>query len=577
MATPRNNRKVNRETLDYPHIAVIFYETKKEKILRFVNIMNLSVHGVLIDSSHNLEKDFELNLMIRNIELNRWDTFFSRVAWVQVAEIERSSHAGLEFLFPIEQSTQHPPKTNDDFGDLVTPHDLNFLLNTRFVNILPNKDICTFLNCLDRVRLKPGIRFITQGEAPDSLYLIQKGVCSIQIQNITVTQCREGDIIGETVLLTKGVSAVSILSESDMILWQLPKDPYDKACKSHPDMKIFLTELLANRIENSTTTHLRQVGHYVMTHRLGEGNASLVYKGIHQKLRMPVAIKMINHVLAMDNSFFDNLKRKEKRIIRLNHPNIRLIYDITERYRTIFIVMEYLDGESLNSLIERKVRLPFSRVLSFLLQIAMGLAHAHDQKIIHRDIRPANIFIENDDHIKLLDFGLACSQKQEKRYQTDMVHYMSPEQIKGNPVNHKTDIYSFGILAYELFTGKKPFTSEDKKDVLHLHTNTSIPDPQILVPDLPDMIKSLIVKACDKSPDQRYGAMKEIIEELILISQSLKEKITVNDQTKKEVTVLLISHTKKQTNSLNRLLDDFSRHVQKEGLTVTVTGKAQIT
>ena len=106
MATPRNNRKANREALDYPQIAVIFYETQKEKILKFVTVMNLSVHGVLIESGIDLKKNFELNLMIRNVELNQWDTFFSRVAWVQVGESDRSFHAGLEFLFPVEQSVQ---------------------------------------------------------------------------------------------------------------------------------------------------------------------------------------------------------------------------------------------------------------------------------------------------------------------------------------------------------------------------------------------------------------------------------------------------------------------------------------
>ncbi|MCF6247451.1 MAG: protein kinase [Desulfobacula sp.] len=585
MATPRNNRKANRKTLDDPQIAVISYETKNKKILRFVNVMNLSVHGILIESGHDLKKDFELNLMILNVELNQWDTFFSRVAWVQVAEIELSFHVGLEFLFPIESSDEpseeQTKQINNNFHHKVAPQDLNFILNTPLVNTLRNEDICSFLNCMDRIILDPGVRFLIQKETWDNLYIIQKGVCSIQIEHKdnkrhTVVQCREGDVIGEAALLTGRPSNASIISESDMILWQLSKDRYDRACISHPNIKNILTELFTTHIENSITTDLRNVGRYLMTHPIGGGDTGFIYKGKHKRLGMPVAIKMITHNLAMDAEFLDNFRRKGKRITKLNHPNIVQIYDINELYRTIFIVMEYLDGESLKTLLERKVRLPFSRVLSFLLQISAGLAHAHDHKIVHRDISPANIFIVNDDHIKLLDFGMACSQKEKAIYKTDRVHYMSPEQIKNNPVDHRSDIYSFGILAYELFTGKMPFADDNKKAMMNMYANTQVPDPKLLVPDLPDRVNALIIKACAKSPDKRYTSMNEIIEELNHISQSCKERPPTHSQVENEITVLLISHTINQTHSLNRLLDNFSQQAQKEGFTVKVTGKAQI-
>jgi tRNA A-37 threonylcarbamoyl transferase component Bud32 len=578
MATSRNLRKEDRKELNRPNIALLSYRKSDQQHANlFVNLQNFSVHGVLIQSQTDFNQNFELKLMIRNAELRQWDSFFCRVAWLQKQEFSKAFNIGLEFLFPVDISNDINKKIHNG----LSPSDLDFILNTRLLNTLPKEGVCSFLNCMEQIAIQPGHRFITQGDQGDSLYIVQKGLCSIQIREEnatlqTVAQRREGDVIGEMALLTGETRTASVISESNMILWKLPRESFDTACADYPDIREFLTELLTNRLENSTVTGVRNVGRYIMTHRIGQGGWSFVYKGRHKHLNMPVAIKMMKHNQAMDRDFLNNFRREGKLIAKLNHPNIVQIYDIEELYRTIFIIMECLEGESLETLLERKGGLPFSRALSFLIQVGSGLAYAHDKKIIHRDVKPANVFITNDDIIKLLDFGLACSPGEEDFDQTGTVHYMSPEQIEGDPVDSRSDIYSFGILAYEVFTGRKPFAGEDLMAVMKMHQNTLMPDPRDLVPDIPERIAGLIAKSCAKNKDQRYSSMHEVVEELTAISNSLKEGVFFSAEAQKQITVMLITHGKDQSLSLNRLLDEFSTMAQEKGFSLSVAGKTQL-
>ncbi len=578
MTTDRDLRKVNRKKFSRPNIALIsFAAHDKQHTNLFVNIQNYSVQGVLVKSERSFENNSELKLMIQNHELERWDSFFCRVVWQQDAKTDGVVNIGLEFLFPVDVSKDEGRNIHNG----LSPEDLDFILNTRLLATLPKEGVCSFLNCMTQITLKPGFRFIKQGDQGDSLYIVQKGLCSIQIQEAnktlrTVNQGREGDVIGEMALLTGETRSASVISESDMILWKLPRESFDQACQSDPDIREFLTELLTNRLEKSTIIGVRNVGRYIMTHRIGHGGWSFVYKGKHKSLNMPVAIKMMKHNQAMDSDFLENFRREGKLIARLNHPNIVQVYDIEELYRTVFIIMECLEGESLEALLDRKGNLPFSRALKILIQIGTGLAHAHEQKIIHRDVKPDNVFILKDDQIKLLDFGLACAPGEEDFEQTGTIHYMSPEQIEGDPVDHRSDIYAFGILAYEIFTGQKPFFGDDLMAIMKMHKNDPLPDPREIVPDLPESITDLIFKACAKNQDERYDSMLELVEKLTAISNTLKEGVEMTSNVEKEITVLLITHDKDQKLTLTKLLDEFSQKAEDKGFSLNIAGNTQL-
>ena len=577
MNSLKSIRKADRGKLDCLCLSVISFFENNIPTYRFVNALNLSVQGVLVESDISFDKNCQVNFLIKDPESNQWNTFFCRIVWSKSAQAGKIHYIGLKFIFPISKSLDQDKI--DKFK--ICSEDFDFIQDTRLVKVLPEKGLCFFLNCLSRKILDPGIKFITQGKKEDSLYIIQKGLCSIQIQKQdgtiqTVSQRREGNIIGEIALLTGEPRTASVISESKMILWELKRNKFDTVCELYPDVRIFLTELLTNRLECSYVIGVRNIGRYVMTHRIGYGGWSFVYKGKHKTLNMPVAIKMMKHNQAMDPDFIENFRREGKIIALMSHPNIVQIYDIEEIYRTIFIIMEYLDGESLETLLERKGSLPFSRVLDFLLQICSALAYAHDKEIVHRDIKPANILIMDEDRIKLLDFGLACTPGKEDFEQTGTVQYMSPEQIEGDPVDLRADIYSLGIMAYEMFTGQKPFPEDDIMALMEMHVHNDIPDPSILIPDLPSSIKKFIFKACSKSPDLRYNKMYEIIEELSSAATMLKEKMNQKSNNEKEITVLLISHEKSQNIVLSKLLDEFNNRAETLGLSLMIAGKTQI-
>ncbi len=578
MASLPNHRKTSREELDRPILALISFEAEKLHTNLFVNILNLSVQGVLIKSTKNFKKNFELKLMVENYELKQWDSFYCRVAWRQDSDIENEYNIGLEFLFPVDISEDNNKKVHNG----LSPEDLNFILNHYLIKSLSNKGVCPFLNCLIQKTIDPKIKLITQGEITDSLFIIQQGVCSIERQKddstITIAHKGKNDIIGEMALFNKDARRTSVISETEMILWQLPVNVYDKACQLNPDTRHIITQIIMDRLENTTLPDVSSVGQYIIKHPSSINSRQFIFKGLHKHINLPVTIKMATHKKALNIDFIRKFKQECKIISQLNHPNIVQIYNIKERYRTYFIIMENLEGELLNSLLKRKGRFEPTNAIHLLTQIAAGLAYAHDNKIIHKELKPSNIFITDENIIKLLNFGLSWAANIDSTDEDNFVHYMSPEQVNNDPLDYQSDIYSFGILAYEIITGQKPFSGKEVSNVKKMHANNTIPDPQILTPELPDSLSNLIIKSCAKSPNLRYDSMKEVLDKLTTISHSLKLKTGSyqNMANEKEVTTLLIPHEKEQELSLIKLLDEFSELAIKKGFSIKLVGKTKL-
>ena len=450
--------------------------------------------------------------------------------------------------------------------------DLDFLMNTKLLKALTSETIDPLLDRLVPKELKKGERFITQGEEGESLFIIEQGLCSINVETDgslhTIAQRRKGDVVGEMALLTGEPRNAHIDAESRMRLWELSRDDFDNVSFEHPDLREFLTELLTNRLENSPVIAVRNVGRYTINNLLGQGGWSLVYRGRHRGLDRTVAIKMLKHNLAMNEDFLERFRNEAQVIARMNHPNVVGVFDILELYRTVFIVMEFLEGESLKSLLERKGALPFNRAVNFLLQICSGLAYAHQQGVVHLDVKPANIFIMPNDQVKIVDFGLACAPGDEDMWLKGTPKYMSPEQIEGDPVDERTDIYSLGITTYEMFTGQRPYPEDDVNKLLAMHLSEDVPDPRDLVPDLPEPLRRFILRACRRPPEERYPNMREVLGEI----ESLTQVVGVEDERptlpRRKTTLLLLSVDEARQQALDRLLDEFSAEAEKLGIKV---------
>jgi tRNA A-37 threonylcarbamoyl transferase component Bud32 len=457
----------------------------------------------------------------------------------------------------------------------MSPDDLKFLLNTKFFRAIPKESIKPLLKSLTFRHFDAGERFITQGDEGDSLYIIRRGSCIINLEKDNtlhpMARLKEGDIVGEMAVLTGERRSSHVDAESDIDLWSLSGTQFEALSRKYQDLRNFLTEIVTDRLSSSKLTAFRTVGKYVIKDVVGQGGWSMVYKGVHAKLNFPVAIKMMKHNMAMDEEFLRKFQNEATIIARLNHPNIVKVYDIEELYRTVFIIMEYLEGFSLGHMLEYMPKPSLPQILDVLLQICSGLEYAHKKGIIHQDIKPDNVFIQPDGRAKIVDFGLATPPGSMDIDLPGTIFYMSPEQILGNPVDERTDIYSLGITAYEMVTGKRPFPEDDMGKLMDYHIREDAPDPRILVPDLPDEISDFIVRSIRKNADERPKTVTEVLDELRPLAERMGIKFRPRERKKGKMMGLFLFYQDEHQLALNRLIDKFTSDVDEIGATLHLT------
>ena len=376
----------------------------------------------------------------------------------------------------------------------------------------------SLLSTLSFSHIKKGTRFICQGEIGHEAYVIQRGACMEIVEKDgalhPVGHRSEGDIVGMISLLTEEPRTMHVEAETDMDVWVIHRDQFKEISANDPDLNTFLTELIADRFDSRRPTAERTIGKYIATEIIGRGGYSIVYKGLHSTLNMPVAIKMMRHDLALQPEFLETFHNEAKIIASLNHENIIKVFDIDERYRTVFIIMEYLEGESLKMVLKRVKKIPPPLALSYISQICSALDHAHQKGLVHRDINPGNILVQKNDRIKLIDFGLACPAGTEDSFFGGALPYQPPELVEGEHPDVFSDIYSLGITAFELITGRLPFSSDNNKDLMDKIRNQEIPSPLEWVPDTPDVLNNFITIACRKDPEKRFKTIHHALEAL---------------------------------------------------------------
>jgi serine/threonine protein kinase len=328
----------------------------------------------------------------------------------------------------------------------------------------------------------------------------------------------------------------------------------------------------------------KKLGNYQIIERIGRGGMAEVYKGYHPKLDRVVAIKILHGFLAEGEDFLARFEREAKAVASLRHQNIVQIHDFDLQDDHYYMVMEFIDGETLNDKLRKLSKtgskMPLDEVESIIKQVAAALEYAHKRGIIHRDIKPSNILIDKHGQVYLTDFGIARIASTTQFTTTGALigtpAYMSPEQCKGVDISHVSDLYSLGIILYEMLAGKVPYDSETPLSVLQKHITEPVPSLYEYRTDLPSSFERIISKSLAKEPEDRYqsaidmsNALSRAIADQNTQEEPVKEEIKSEDSTRKPTVLMQVEEIPASTVQPTVVMEENEKKVKAEAIKET--------
>jgi eukaryotic-like serine/threonine-protein kinase len=283
-------------------------------------------------------------------------------------------------------------------------------------------------------------------------------------------------------------------------------------------------------------------GRYRLESKLGSGGMSTVYLAVDEVLDRQVAIKLLHREISEEADQLERFRREARAAARLSHPNLVGVIDAGEDDGRPYIVFEYIPGRTLKRRLQEEGRLPVDEAVAYAIEIGRGLTAAHARKLVHRDVKPQNVLIDPDGRAKVTDFGIARSLESKGLTATGRVlgttDYVSPEQAMGEDVDERSDVYSLGVVLYEMLTGDVPFSAETQVGVAMKHVNEPMPDVQARRPEVSAAVASVVDRATTKDPRDRYGTVAEMVRDL---EQTLEVEAARRGGTSGEATSVLDS------------------------------------
>jgi len=414
-------------------------------------------------------------------------------------------------------------------------------------------------------------RIISKGDEGDNMHIIMSGQVRVMLSDATgasrhVVKLGPRELVGEMALLTGDKRNADVIAEEPVETLVVDKETLQPLLRDYPPLARFLTEILGKRLERDGG--MEWVGKYRLLQKIGEGATSRVYQALHPALNRLVATKMLSHTLVYDTSFRDRFLQEARTIAGLVHPNIVQIFDTEAAYATYFIVMELVSGTDLSKLLKKRRILAPAEATDILRQMATALSYAHDQGIVHRDVKPANCAVDKTGRVKLMDFGIARRiQKNPSQKRAKVVEgtprYLAPEAAVGKPVDGRADIYSLGIMAFEMVTGRVPFYSETVRELLQMHVRKAPPDIDRIRSGLPEGLTRFIKGALVKRPDERLTDWPTILK--LLEPEGAPHDVRATEYTTELVTITYPPSAESAVRrSVDRLLGDLGNfpHVE---------------
>lgn len=363
---------------------------------------------------------------------------------------------------------------------------------------------------------KKGQFIVERGEIGKRLYFIYSGKAEVRVPDERGEPrkkivLKKADVAGEISLLIQSTYAVDIVALNNTVALYLDSSKFMRLIKKHPEFSEVMSTLMTNRMAQSGG--LNKVGKYQLLGKLGQGSMATVFRAYDTELDREVALKMLKYKLACDSRFLDRFEQEAKIIASLNHPNIVNVHEVIDVFSTRFIVMEKLQGQNISQFLKQKGAFGIRQTHEILSQVAQALEYAHSQGekgIVHRDIKPSNILVDHYGNIKLTDFGIAGPPQHKAVNIEGTPSYVAPEIIVGDPVDGRADIYSLGIMAFQMLTNSLPFTSESVTLLLKAQLEDQPPDIRFACLEIDGSLASFIEQALSKKPVDRISDWKQI-------------------------------------------------------------------
>lgn len=548
-------------------LAVIILQsnTSEKTVSRFTGVVNTT------PTHMTLKTDYALSLLPTPVTIHCYH--FEQKSWHPqqgtILSCKQAANPG-NFLLDValQADTPHKEIVLEDPRIQEIMEKMEFFIQLKFFTLLPHSTFWAVLNRLAPVSFQEGETIIKEGLRREALYFIEQGGCYVIVdeadQEFRHSTRKKGDMVDIIDLFTDESRPAKVTAATDVKLWRLGRDCFTLLVEEHVELQRFLTELVCERLEAGGMPSDIAIGKYTIDFRLGKGAWAFVYLGHHMTLGRHVAIKLLKHHIAIEPDFRDRFVEEAKTIAKLQHRNIVNIYDVEERFSMLFIIMEYLEGNPVDSVLKRTRRLPAAQVVDILIQVCSGLSYAHEKGVVHQDIKPDNLFLLKSGLIKILDFGLACPFGSENIEMEGTLPYMSPEQIESYPVDARTDLYGLGITAFELLTGRKPYPDDDLAALKEMHLHNDIPDPREFIPDLPPLLAEFIMTCCRRNPGERYNDAATALKVLMRLKEQSID--CIHPSPPQNMSSLYLFYDDEQRPEATLLMEEFANKIRAHGL-----------
>lgn len=399
----------------------------------------------------------------------------------------------------------------------------DFLVTTPTLAGLPKTALDVLAGAVTLERYGPGDALMEQGAPGDCMVVLRSGTAQVSVTGDDgvcriLAQVGQGTVLGEMALLTKEPRSADVLALGDVEAYVLDAGRFAELVSQHKDIAVVLTHLVAERLGHVPRDALRDkvLGGYRIKRRLGVGATAVVYRAEDTRDDRVVALKMLSHRLAFDKVAIKRFNRELDIVERLRHPNVARVYGRFEAFATTFMAMEFCDGKNLAEVLARSGALPVDHARAIFGQVACALSHVHAHGVIHKDLKPANIMVNRDGSVKLMDFGIATppmdmsADTSVERFFAGTPRYMAPEQFRMVEADPRVDIYALGCIGYEMLAGEPPFQVDTLSELVRAKTSGDLPPIETHRPDVSPELADVLRRALARSPDERTVDLSEI-------------------------------------------------------------------